>query len=166
VFKSLCRLVPSHHHDIMGAPGAPASSTETSSSTSSGTSTGRDSIEGYPEIGGSVYWNPATEACCINMVGPGRVACRNSSSRYPTIRVSETSDARTPSNRVVRNLNPDFNIIWLQTIMESIQRLVPQDSPLVALIQQGVETMGQIVATQLSMGNQHSEPSIGNRSDN
>jgi hypothetical protein len=50
--------------------------------------------------------------------------------------------------------------------MESIQRLVPQDSPLVALILQGVETMGQIIATQLSMGNQHSEPSIGNRSDN
>jgi hypothetical protein len=45
----------------------------------------------------------------------------------------------------------DFNVVQLQTIMESIQRMVPQDSPLVALAQQGNEAMGQIVATEPSV---------------
>jgi hypothetical protein len=98
----------------------------TSSSTSSGASTNRDSIKDYLEIVSSIYWNPVVEARCITMVGLSRAPSHNSSTRYPTIRGSKASDARTPSNRVVRNLNSDFNDVQLQTIMESIQCLVPQ----------------------------------------
>jgi hypothetical protein len=76
------------------------------------------------------------------MVGPDRATSHNSSSKYPAIRGSEAPNAWTPSNIVVRNLNPDFNVIRLQTIMELIQRLVPQDSPLVASAQQGIEAVG------------------------
>jgi hypothetical protein len=68
------------------------------------------------------------------------------SNRYPIISGSEASDVRTPSNRVIWNLNLDFNVVRLQTIMESIKCIVPQDSPLVTLAQQGVEAVGQIVA--------------------
>jgi hypothetical protein len=52
----------------------------------------------------------------------------------------------------------------LQTIMESLQHMVPQDSPLVVLAQQGVEVVGQIVAVELSAGNHRGKPSIGYRS--
>jgi hypothetical protein len=69
------------------------------------------------------------------MVGPVRADSQNSSKRYPTIRGSEASDARTPNSRVIQNLNPDFNAVRLQMTMESIQQMVPQDSPLVALAQ-------------------------------
>jgi hypothetical protein len=58
------------------------------------------------------------------------------------IRGSEVSDAWTPSNKVVWNLNPNFNAVQLQTIMESIQRMVPQGSPFVALVQQEAEAVG------------------------
>jgi hypothetical protein len=34
-----------------------------------------------------------------------------------------------------------FNAVKLQTIMESIQWMVPQDSPIVALAQQGAEAV-------------------------
>jgi hypothetical protein len=37
--------------------------------------------------------------------------------------------------------------------MESIQRMVSQGSPLMALAQQGAEAVGQIVASELSTGN-------------
>jgi hypothetical protein len=105
----------------------------TSSSSSSGASPDRDSIEDYPEIGDSVYWNSTIEAHRISMVGPVRVTSHNSSSRYPTIRGSKASNAQTPSTRIVRNLNSDFNTMRLQTIIESIQCMVPNDSPLIAL---------------------------------
>jgi hypothetical protein len=93
--------------------GVPASwsSIETVSSTSLGTSTSR---------------KPAAEAHRISMVGPDRAASHNNSNKYTTIKGSKVFDAWTPSNRVVRNLNPDFNIVRLQTIKESIQRLVPR----------------------------------------
>jgi hypothetical protein len=68
------------------------------------------------------------------------------------IRGSKVSDAWTPSNRVVQNFNLDFNVVHLQTIMESIQHMVPQDSPLVALAQQGAAAMVQIVIAEPSMG--------------
>jgi hypothetical protein len=141
------------------------SSGGTRSPTSSGASTDRDSAEDYPEIGGSVCWNPAIEARRISMVGPGRAYSRNNSSKYPTIRGSVSFDARTPSNRVVQTLNPDFNTVQLQTIMESIQCLAPQDSPLAALAQQGNEAAVRIAAAEPSMGNRRGEPTIGNRFD-
>jgi hypothetical protein len=67
------------------------------------------------------------------MVGLARGDYQNSSSKHPTISGSEASDAWTPINNIVRNLNPDFNIVRLQTILESIQRMVPPDSPLITL---------------------------------
>jgi hypothetical protein len=76
------------------------------------------------------------------MVAPIGARSQNNSSRYPTIRGSEVSDARTPNERLVRNLNPDFNTVWLQTIMESIQCMVPEGSPLVALAQQWTKAAG------------------------
>jgi hypothetical protein len=99
------------------------------------------------------------------MVAPVGALSQNSSSRYLTIRGSEASDAWTPSDRPVWNLNPDFNAIWLQTIMESIQRMVPEGSPLISLAQQGAEAAGHVVAPAQSAGNQRGETSIGNRSD-
>jgi hypothetical protein len=50
--------------------------------------------------------------------------------------------------------------------MESIQRMVPQDFPLVALTQQGAKAVGQINAAELSVGNHRGEPSVSNRSEN
>jgi hypothetical protein len=49
--------------------------------------------------------------------------------------------------------------------MESIQRMVPPDSPVVALAQQGVEAAGNIVTTTPSIRNCQGEPSGGNRSN-
>jgi hypothetical protein len=76
---------------------------------------------------------------------------------------SDTSDVRTPSNRVIQNFNPDFNTFRLQTIMKSIQCMVPQDSPLLALAQQVVEAVGQIVVVQPSARYHRGKPSVGNR---
>jgi hypothetical protein len=42
--------------------------------------------------------------------------------------------------------------------------MVPQDSPLVALAQQGAEAVDQIVIVELSAGNHRGEPSVGNQS--
>jgi hypothetical protein len=67
------------------------------------------------------------------MVAPGGAPSQNSSSRYPTIRRLEASDARTPNDGMIWNLNLDFNTVWLQTIMELIQYMTPEDSPLVSL---------------------------------
>jgi hypothetical protein len=98
------------------------------------------------------------------MVGHGKADSRNSSSKYPTIRGSVASDARTPSNWVVQNLNLNFNAIRLQATMVSIQRLVPQYSPLAALAQQGAEAVVQIITVKQSMGNKQGQPSVRNRS--
>jgi hypothetical protein len=38
---------------------------------------------------------------------------------------------------MIRNLNPEFNVVRLQTIMETIQRMTPEGSPLMALAHQG-----------------------------
>jgi hypothetical protein len=111
------------------------SSTGTSSSSSLITTPNQDSIADYPKIRASACWNPVIEALRINMVGPARGNSQNSSSKYPTIRGSEASDAWTPSSKVVWNLNLDFNTVRLQTIMESIQQMVPHGSPLMALAQ-------------------------------
>jgi hypothetical protein len=52
----------------------------------------------------------------------------------------------------------------LQTIMESIQWIVPPDSTLAALAQQGVEAVGNIIAVAPTTGNHRGEPSGGNGS--
>jgi hypothetical protein len=106
-----------------------------SSSSSSGVTPDWDFIEDYHEIGSNACWNPAIEAHHISIVGLARSNSHNNSSKYPTIGGSKVSDAWIPSSNVVRNLNPDFNVVRLQTFMESIQRMIPHDSPLVALAQ-------------------------------
>jgi hypothetical protein len=127
--------------------------------------TDRDSAKDYPKIGGSICLDPVIEARRINMVGHSRVDSRNNSSKYPMIRGSMMSDAQTPSNRVVQNINPDFNAVQPQTILESIQCMTHQDSPVATLVQQGAEAVVQITVAELSITNQQGKPSIGNRSD-
>jgi hypothetical protein len=58
---------------------------------------------------------------------------------------SEVYDARTPSV----GLNPDFNDIRVQAIMETIQRMTPDGSPLAALAQQEAEAADLVVAENL-----------------
>jgi hypothetical protein len=67
------------------------------------------------------------------MVASVGAPSHNSYIRYPTIRRSETFDARTLNDEMIRNLNSDFNGVQLQTIMESIQPMTHEGSPLVAL---------------------------------
>jgi hypothetical protein len=83
---------------------------------------------------------------------------RNSSSGYPTIGRSEASDAQTPSTGLDRNLNPDFNVIRVQAIMETIQCMAPDGSPLALLAQQGADAVNLIVAEK-SAGVPRGEPS-------
>jgi hypothetical protein len=47
---------------------------------------------------------------------------------------------------MIQNLNLDFNAMQLQTIMESIQRMALEGSPLVALAQQGDEVANFVIA--------------------
>jgi hypothetical protein len=47
---------------------------------------------------------------------------------------------------MIHNLNLDFNATWLQTIMESIQRMAAEGSPLVALAEQGAEAANFVIA--------------------
>jgi hypothetical protein len=83
----------------------------------------------YPEIGISAYGDSTGEGHLIFMVAPNEDPSHNNSSSYPTSGRSEASDARMANDRMIQNLNPDFNAIWLQTIMESIQQMAPQGSP-------------------------------------
>jgi hypothetical protein len=99
------------------------------------------------------------------MVAPTGAPSQNSFNRYPTIRRSEAYDARTPNNRLARNLNSDINTVRLRTIMESIQRMTPEGSPLLALAQQGAEAASHVIAVERLAGNHRGEPSIGNQSD-
>jgi hypothetical protein len=73
---------------------------------------------------------------------------------------SEASDARTPSTGLIQNLNPDFNVVCVQAIMETIQRMTPDSSPLALLAQQGAEAANLVVAEK-SIGVPQREPSGG-----
>jgi hypothetical protein len=110
-----------------------------SSSSSSALSSNQGSSENYPDIGVSTCESSASISRLICMVAPNEDQPRHSSSGYPTIERSETSDTRTPSTGLVRNLNPDFNDVRVQAIMEIIQRMAPDDSPLALLAQQGLK---------------------------
>jgi hypothetical protein len=82
--------VPYHHavKTTQGIPiGAPIfqSSAGISSSSTSAASPDQDSIDDYPEIGGSTCWNSTDEGRLIIMVAPTGAPSHNSSSRYPTI---------------------------------------------------------------------------------
>jgi hypothetical protein len=106
-----------------------------SSSSLSASSPGRDSSDDYPEIGAIACGNSTEDGRLILIVAPNGDRSHNSSSGYPTIGRSEMSDAQTPSTGVVRNLNPDFNAVRVHTIMETIQRMAPDGSPLALLTQ-------------------------------
>jgi hypothetical protein len=134
--------------------------TRAPSSSSSASSPSRDSSDDYPEIGDSAYRNSTKDTCLILMVAPNRDRSCNSSSGYPTIGRSETSDAQTPSAGLVRNLNPGFNAVWIQAIMETIQRMTPDGSPLALLAQQGVEATNLVVIENSASGPRR-EPSAG-----
>jgi hypothetical protein len=94
------------------------------------------------------------------MVVPNGDQSRSSSSRYLTIGRSEAFDARTPSTGLVQNLNLDFNTMWVQAIMETIQRMAPDGSPLDVLAQQGAKAVNFIVAEK-SAGVPRKETSSG-----
>jgi hypothetical protein len=105
------------------------------SSSSSASSPSRDSSDEYPEIRASACGKSTEDNRLILMVAPNGDRSRNSSSGYLTIGRSEASDAQTPSAGLTRNLNQDFNVVWVQAIMETIQRMAPDGSPLALLAQ-------------------------------
>jgi hypothetical protein len=129
----------------------------TSSSSTSAMSLDQDSTDDYPEIEESICCNSTDEGRLIIMVAPARAPSHNSSSRYPTIGRLEASDARTPNDEMIQNMNPDFNTMRLQTILESIQRMAPEGPPLTALAQQGAKVANYIIAER-SAGNPQGEP--------
>jgi hypothetical protein len=94
------------------------------------------------------------------MVAPNGDRSRNSLSGYPTIRRSDTSDGQIPSAGLAQNLNPDFNTIRVQSIMETIQRVAPDGSPHALLAQQGAEAANLVIAEK-SANRPRKEPSAG-----
>jgi hypothetical protein len=95
-------------------------STKASRLSSSASSASRDSSDEYPEIGADACGKSTEDICLIFMVAPNGDRSHNSSSGYPTIGRSETFGAQTPSAGLIQNLNPDFNTVQVQTIMETI----------------------------------------------
>jgi hypothetical protein len=139
-------------------------STRALSSSSSAAPLDQDSADDYLKIRGSTCWDSTEEGRLIIMMAPTGRPSHNISSRYPTIERSEASDVRTPNNGMIWNLNLDFNVMRLQTIMDSIQWMAHEGSPIVALAQQRAEAMNYVIA-QRSADNPRGEPSIGNRSN-
>jgi hypothetical protein len=113
--------------------------TGASNSSTSASTPDSDSSDDYPEIGIGACGKPAKDDCFIYKVALNDDRSSNTSNRYPTIRRSEASDARTPSGGLARNLNPDFNVV---------------------LAQQGVEAANLIIAEK-STGVPRREPSVG-----
>jgi hypothetical protein len=136
-------------------PLAGASSSSTTSSTPD-----PDLSDDYPEIRVSACGEPVEGDYLIGMVAPNGDRSNNTSSRYPTIGRSEASDAQTPSGGLVWNLNPDFNTVRVQAIMETIQRMGARWLPLAILAQQGVEAVN-LVIVEKSVGFPCREPSVG-----
>jgi hypothetical protein len=130
-----------------------------SSLSSSASSPSRDSSNNYPEIRASACGNSAEDGRLNLMVAPDGDRARNSSSGYLTIGRSEASDAQTTSTWLVQNLNPDFNAVQVQVIMETIHRMTPDGSPLALLAQQGAEAVNLVVAEK-SAGVPQGEPSV------
>jgi hypothetical protein len=131
-----------------------------SSSSSSTSSPDRDSSSDYLEIGASACGNSAEDGRLILMVALDGDRARNSSSGYPTIERSEATDAQTPSAGLVRNLNPDFNVVRVQAVIETIQRMAPDGSPLALLAQQGAEEVN-LVVVEKSASIPRGEPFVG-----
>jgi hypothetical protein len=121
-----------------------------SSSSSSAMSSDQGSSEDYPEIVVNTCESSTSTSRLICMVAPNEDQPHHNSSGYPTIGRSEASDAQTPSTELIRNLNPDFNVVRVQAIMETIQRMAPDGSPLALLAQQGAEAANLVVAESRS----------------
>jgi hypothetical protein len=94
------------------------------------------------------------------MVAPDEDRAHYSSSGYLTIGRSEASDLQTPSTGLVQNLNLDFNAVLVQAIIETIQCMAPDGSPLALLAQKGAEAVNLIVAKKLA-GVPRGEPFAG-----
>jgi hypothetical protein len=92
-----------------------------------------DSSDDYPDIGASAYGKPVEGGHLIYIVAPNDDRSNTTTSRYPTIKRSEASDARTPSDNLVQNLNPGFNAAWVQAIMKTIQHMTLDGFPLAVL---------------------------------
>jgi hypothetical protein len=84
---------------------------EVSSSSSSAAYPDQDSVDDYPEIGESTCGDLVEEGHRIVMVAPAGGPLQHNSSKYPTIGRLEASDARTPDDGMIQNLNLDFNAI-------------------------------------------------------
>jgi hypothetical protein len=107
-----------------------------------------DSADDYPEFRASACGEPAKDGRFIYMVTPNGDRSSNTSNRYPTIGRSEAFDARTPNGGLARNLNPDFNSVRVQAIMETIQRMALDGCPLAVLAQQGAKPANLIIAVK------------------
>jgi hypothetical protein len=66
---------------------------------------------------------------------------------------------------VIQNLNPDFNAMRHQTIMESIERKALEGSPLTTLAYQGTEVVNYVIEERPT-SNPQGKPSVDNRSNN
>jgi hypothetical protein len=108
-------------------------SVRASSLSSSVMSPDQDSADNYPKTKESTCGDLIEEGHLIVMVAPAGGPSQKCSSKYLTIGRSEVSDARTSTDGMIQNLNPDFNVIQLQTIIESTQRMTLEGSLLVAL---------------------------------
>jgi hypothetical protein len=113
-----------------------------------------------PRSGASSYEKSAEDSRLILMVALNEDQSHNSSGGYPTIGRSETFDVLTPSAGLAQNLNPDFNVVRVQAIMETIQHMPPNGSPLALLAQQGAEAVNLIVVEK-SASESRREPSTG-----
>jgi hypothetical protein len=110
-----------------------------SSSSPSALSSDQGSSEDYPEIGVNTCESSASISRLICMVALNEDQPRHSSSGYPTIGRSEASDAQTPSTGLIQNLNPNFNVVRVQAIMETIQWMAPDGSSLALLGNRGLK---------------------------
>jgi hypothetical protein len=154
-FGSVCRLIHSHHQVRSGYSDRDVHPPGIHRSTEFifiGIVPSRDSSDEYPKIGASAYGKSAEDNRLILMVAPNGDRSRNRSNGYSTIRRSETSNAQTPSAGLAQNLNPDFNAVWVQEIMKTIQHMTPDGSPLALLAQQGAEAANLIVAEKSASG--------------
>jgi hypothetical protein len=149
----LVRGIPIVTSTLRPFTGAPSSS-------SSASSPSRDSSDDYPKIKASTCGNSAEDSRLILMVASNGDRSHNSSSGYPTIERSKTSDVQTPSAGLVQNLNPDFNVVRVQAVLETIQRMAPDSSPLTLMAQQEDEAANLVVAEK-SAGIPRKEQSAG-----
>jgi hypothetical protein len=104
-----------------------------SSSSLSASTPDQDSSDDYDEITTSTYGEPTEGGRLIFMLALNGDRSQNSSSRYPTTGRSEAYDVQALSGGLVQNLNLDFNVVQVQAIMETIQRMAPDGSPLAVL---------------------------------